>query len=60
MSPVLQSVLYDIGYKEEAIKILNTTPLPDKEDSDLTVFSGLAGIGLNYLAFYNITQKKIY
>ncbi|MGG1962151.1 class III lanthionine synthetase LanKC [Bacillus pumilus] len=54
----ITSVLYDIGYKEEAIKILNTTPLPDKEDSDLTVFSGLAGIGLNYLAFYNITQKK--
>ncbi|MCA6609080.1 MULTISPECIES: class III lanthionine synthetase LanKC [Bacillus] len=54
----ITTVLYDIGYKEEAIKILNTIPLPDKEDLDLTLFSGLAGIGLNYLAFYNITQKK--
>ncbi|AGI27758.1 MULTISPECIES: class III lanthionine synthetase LanKC [Bacillus] len=52
------SVLYDIGYKEEAIKLLETMPFPDTEDSDLTLFSGLSGIGLNYLAFYSITQKK--
>ncbi|MDZ5672041.1 class III lanthionine synthetase LanKC [Bacillus stercoris] len=52
------SILYDIGYKEEAIKLLKTMHLPDTEDSDLTLFSGLSGIGLNYLAFYSITQKK--
>ncbi|MCY8810021.1 class III lanthionine synthetase LanKC [Bacillus atrophaeus] len=52
------SVLYDIGYKEEAIKLLTTMPFPNEERSDLTLFSGLAGIGLNYLAFYSITEKK--
>ncbi|MGM0950799.1 MAG: class III lanthionine synthetase LanKC [Bacillota bacterium] len=52
------SVLYDIGYKQEAIKLLTSMPFPNDEHSDLTLFSGLAGIGLNYLAFYSITKKK--
>ncbi|WP_198508144.1 class III lanthionine synthetase LanKC [Bacillus sp. SN1] len=52
------SVLYDIGYKQEAIKLLTSMPFPDDEHSDLTLYSGLAGIGLNYLAFYSITEKK--
>ncbi|MFF2176734.1 class III lanthionine synthetase LanKC [Lysinibacillus sp. NPDC058147] len=53
----ITTVLFDIGYKEKAINILKNIQLDEINHTDLTLYSGLSGIGLNYLSFYSITEE---
>ncbi|PTI73168.1 serine/threonine protein kinase, partial [Staphylococcus succinus] len=55
----ISSVLYDIGFEDKGINILKSLDLPKTHiNEDLTINSGLAGIGLNYIAFYSIENDK--
>ncbi|KXX86851.1 serine/threonine protein kinase [Bacillus cereus] len=54
------SVLFDIGYKEKAIELLKNINIDELNKSDLTLYSGLSGIGLNYLSFYTITKDTYF
>ncbi|WP_436945299.1 class III lanthionine synthetase LanKC [Staphylococcus xylosus] len=55
----ISSVLYDIGFKDKGINILESLDLPETYvNEDLTLNSGLAGVGLNYIAFHSIENKQ--
>ncbi len=57
----IASVLYDIGYKEKSIDILKSIILPEKHNGEnLTLSCGLAGMGLNFIAFYSIEKEKVF
>lgn len=56
----ISSVLYDIGYEKKSLEILSKIPLKEDLNQDLTLYSGLAGVGLNYLSFYTITKDEQY
>ena len=51
------SVLYDLGYKEEALNMLTKLNI-DSEATDYTLYSGLSGEGLVFLSFYTMTNNK--
>ncbi len=51
------SVLYDMGFEKEALQLLNSIKV-DLKANDLSLYSGLCGIGLNDLSFYTMTNEK--
>ncbi len=51
------SVLYDLGLERESLDILSRIKV-NLFSKDYTLFSGLSGIGLGYLSFFSMTQKK--
>lgn len=55
------STLHSYGFKSEAKQLLDTVDLSDViKNKDLSLFSGQAGIGLFFLAFYSDTNDESY
>ncbi len=51
------SILADLGQNSLALKLIKSIPI-DLESKDFSVYSGLSGIGLVQLAFYEITKEE--
>lgn len=53
------TTIYELGFKREAIEL--TKQLNIKNNiNDISIYSGLSGLGLFYLAFYYNTKDKYY
>lgn len=52
-------VLYECGEEEKAFALLETISLVEVKD-DITLESGLSGIGLTYLSLYTLTEKAYF
>ena len=53
--------LYEIGFKDDAIKLIKKIKLKnEKRDIDLSFSSGYAGIGLAYALMYNETKDEYF
>lgn len=55
----IASVLYEIGYKEQATEMFDEL-LNSQKNTDITLRSGKAGIGLALAYFYKKNQNSIY
>ncbi|ERN52022.1 class III lanthionine synthetase LanKC [Alkalihalophilus marmarensis] len=53
----IAGVLYQIGFREKANKIFNEITI-DRNSRDITLYSGLAGVGLSLLSASNLTEDK--
>lgn len=53
-------ILYEVGESQLAIKLLKRVSSVQKDKHDITIYSGLAGIGLCYLSFYKVVKDKYY
>lgn len=55
----IAAILYDIGYKKEGIKFLKNIDFK-KKHTDLTLSTGIAGLGLSYISFYSCTKDEYF
>lgn len=55
----ISSILYELGYKEKAKELLNTIEV-DSNESDISLSSGLSGIGLFYIDFFYSEKDSHY
>ncbi len=53
-------VLFDLGYKEEALNLLRNIDVDTILNEDISLYSGLSGIGVAFLSFYSITHEKCF
>ena len=57
----IATVLYDIGYKLESVKLLKAIAENlNIKNENITLSKGIAGLGLNYLCFYTITKDNTF
>lgn len=52
-------ILYEIGEKKLAVELIKKIAVNDNK-YDITLYSGLAGLGLSYLSFYKQTRQSYY
>lgn len=55
------TTIYEMGYKATAVKFLKRIKIEKLlKSDDISLFSGLSGVGLMYLSFYSITKDEYF
>lgn len=55
----ISCILYDLGYEEKALTLINEISISELlNTTDISLVSGLAGIGLAFLSLYQMTKNS--